>query len=334
MSATHVFSENPALADAWYAVACSGDVAPGPLGVRVLGRPYVLWRDPDGVVTASADRCPHREAPLSAGTVIDGCLQCCYHGWQFGAGGRCVLVPSAQPGVPVPPRAHLAPVGATERYGLVWICPGVPREDIPKIVQEDDPAFRRINPDVEVWQTSATRMVDNFLDITHFPFVHAGTIGGETDEVVPRLELEQLDDSFFGYAYDVTVSNPEIAVATSGVQSSGAVTRRMSSGFALPFASRSTIAYETGLEHILLLLSTPIDDVTSYFIFVVWRNDDFSVPSDEVLRFDLAIGAEDKAMLEQLDGVLPLDVSETVSVQSDKASVEWRRRFASLLAGG
>ena len=333
MSTTHVFSDNPTLADSWYAVARSGDVAPGPLGVRLLGRPYVLWRDPDGVVTASADRCPHREAPLSAGTVIDGCLQCCYHGWQFGSGGRCVLVPSAQPGVPVPPRAHLAPVGATERYGLVWICPGVPREDIPKIVQEDDPSFRRLNPDVEVWQASATRMVDNFLDITHFPFVHAGTIGGETDEVVPRLELEQLDDSFFGYAYEVTVSNPEIAGATSGMQGSGAVTRRMSSGFALPFASRSTISYETGLEHILLLLSTPIDDVTSYFIFVVWRNDDFSVPSNEVLRFDLAIGAEDKAMLERLDGVLPLDLAGTVSVQSDKPSVEWRRRFAALLAG-
>ena len=333
MSTTYVFSDNPTLADSWYAVARSGDVAPGPLGVRVLGRAYVLWRDPDGVVTASADRCPHREAPLSAGTVIDGCLQCCYHGWQFGAGGRCVLVPSAQSGVPVPPRAHLAPVGATERYGLVWICPGVPREDIPKIVQEDDPSFRRLNPDVQVWQASATRMVDNFLDITHFPFVHAGTIGGETDEVVPRLELEQLDDSFFGYAYEVTVSNPEMAVATSGVQGGAAVSRRMSSGFALPFACRSTIAYETGLEHILLLLSTPIDDVTSYFIFVVWRNDDFSVPSDEVLRFDLAIGAEDKQMLERLDGVLALDLTGTVSVQSDKPSVEWRRRFAALLSG-
>jgi len=331
MSTTHVFSDNPALADSWHAVARSGDVAPGPLSVRVLGRPYVLWRDPEGVVTASADRCPHREAPLSAGTVIDGCLQCCYHGWQFGAGGRCVLVPSAQPGVPVPPRAHLAPVGATERYGLVWICPGVPREDIPKIVQEDDPSFRRLNPDVQVWQASATRMVDNFLDITHFPFVHAGTIGGDrrggskarvgaTRRQLLRLRLRG----------DRQQSRDRRA--TSGVQGAEAVARRMSSGFALPFACRSTIAYETGLEHILLLLSTPIDDVTSYFVFVVWRNDDFSVPSDEVLRFDLAIGAEDKLMLERLDGVLPIDLAGTVSVQSDKPSVEWRRRFAALLA--
>src|SRR4029077_1950578 len=83
--------------------------------------------------------------------------------------------------------------------------------------------------------------------------------------------------------------------------------RRMTTGFHLPFSVRSTIHYETGLDHILLLLSTPVDDVTSLFTFVVWRNDDFTVPADEVLRFDKAIGAEDRRMLERVPGVLPLD---------------------------
>ena len=76
----------------------------------------------------------------------------------------------------------------------------------------------------------------------------------------------------------------------------------MTTGFHLPFAVRSTIHYETGLDHILLLLSTPVDDVTSLFTFVVWRNDDFTVPADEVLRFDQAIGAEDQLMLERVPG--------------------------------
>ena len=105
----------------------------------------------------------------------------------------------------------------------------------------------------------------------------------------------------------------------------------MSSGFALPFAVRSTIAYETGLRHILLLLTTPIDDVNCYFTFVVWRNDDFAVSAEEVIAFDRMIGAEDKAMLELIPGVLPLTQTGVVSVQSDKGSVEWRRQFAELL---
>ena len=107
----------------------------------------------------------------------------------------------------------------------------------------------------------------------------------------------------------------------------------MSSGFSLPFLCRSTIEYDTGLAHVLLLVSTPIDDVTSYFSFVVWRNDDFSVPADEVIVFDRAIGAEDKRMLETLDGVLPLDQTSLVSVQADKCSVEWRRQLAALVNG-
>jgi hypothetical protein len=106
----------------------------------------------------------------------------------------------------------------------------------------------------------------------------------------------------------------------------------MTTGFHLPFTVRSTIHYETGLDHLILLCSTPVDDVTSLFTFVIWRNDDHSVPAEEVIAFDRAIGAEDKRMLEQVPGVLPLDQHRTVSVQSDRPSVEWRRRLAALLA--
>jgi hypothetical protein len=66
---------------------------------------------------------------------------------------------------------------------------------------------------------------------------------------------------------------------------------------------------------------------------VVWRNDDFSVPGEEVTRLDRLIGAEDKRMLEQVRGPLPLDATTLVSVQSDRASVEWKRRLKDLLSG-
>lgn len=50
-----------------------------------------------------------------------------------------------------------------------------------------------------------------------------------------------------------------------------------------------------------------------------------------MIAFDRAIGAEDKRMLERVPGVLPLDQTSTASVQSDKPSVEWRRRLAAIL---
>jgi phenylpropionate dioxygenase-like ring-hydroxylating dioxygenase large terminal subunit len=324
-----ILCSSDAVVNAWHPVARTVDIINTPVSAQLLGRSLVLWRTPSGHVLAATDRCPHREAPLSAGTVEGGCLVCPYHGWTFGDEGRCVRVPSATEGVPVPPRAHLKPFDCQERYGLVWVCLGVPAAPIPEIVQDRDPSYRRINTPVEVWNVSATRMTDNFLDITHFPYVHTGTFGRGQNPVVPRFELQPLDDDFYGYRYEVFANN-DIGELASG-QTDLVVHREMSSGFNLPFTVRSTIKYDTGLEHILLLCSTPIDDVRSYFTFVVWRNDDFSVSAEEIIRFDLAIGAEDKRMLEQLDGVLPLDQTTLVSVAADRCSVEWRRQLAELL---
>ena len=323
---------NAALRNRWHAVARSNEVGGAPVRRTLLGEHVVLWRDGQHRVSALPDRCSHREAKLSLGAVKDGCIECPYHGWQFVADGTCTHVPSATPGVPVPPKAHLAAHRATEKFGLVWVCLGEPAAPLPDVAQDSDPSFRRINTDLEVWRTSATRMADNFLDITHFPFVHVGTFGRGQETTVPKVELGPLDGGFYGYAYEVFANNEDAGTVASG-QSGGVVHRRMTSGFSLPFLCRSTIEYDTGLAHVLLLVSTPIDDVTSYFSFVVWRNDDFSVPADEVIVFDRAIGAEDKRMLETLDGVLPLDQTSLVSVQADKCSVEWRRQLAALVNG-
>ena len=213
---------------------------------------------------------------------------------------------------------------------MVWVCPGEPTTAIPVIAQDTDPAFRRINTGVEPWSVSTPRLVDNFMDFSHFPWVHVGTFGGAQDPRVPKLDLEQLDDCFYGYRYEVDASDPDEAVATSGSDEE-VVHRHMSTGFALPFIVRSTIRYADGLEHILLLCSTPVDDLHSLFTFVVWRNDDFSTDPEEIIAFDRAIGAEDKAMLEQVPGTMPLGRTDLVSVQSDKPSVEWRRRFAEMI---
>ncbi|MFK7917025.1 MAG: Rieske 2Fe-2S domain-containing protein [Ilumatobacter sp.] len=321
--------DNETLRNHWYVVAESVDVETAPVAITLLGRDLVIWRSSSGEVVAAPDRCPHREAPLSEGTVHDGCVVCPYHGWKFGDDGRCVEVPSSGPDRPVPPAAHLQTVNASERYGLVWLCLGEPVAAIPDMAAEVDDAYRRINTGVDTWSVSATRMTDNFLDVSHFPYVHIGTFGIAQDTDVPKIEMEQLDDDFFGYAYEVDVRNEAGSVA-SGLDDA-VVTRQMSTGFNLPFTVRSTIRYETGLDHLILLCTTPIDDVTSYFTFVIWRNDDFSVPADEVIVFDRAIGAEDKVMLEKIPGVLSLDQRATVSVQSDKPSVEWRRRLADLM---
>lgn len=320
------------LRDQWYVVADASDVGEAPRAVTLLGERYVVWRPAggrvDGPIAAAPDRCPHRHGPLSAGTVADGCLVCPYHGWSFDADGACVLVPSAGAGAPVPPTARLALCPARERYGLVWISPGRPNGEPPTIAQDADPDYRRVTAGIETWHTSATRMTDNFCDVAHFPFVHAGTIGADTDPVVGAVDVEQLDGDFTGYRYVVDVRDERGDI----------VRQAMSTGFALPFSVRSNTTYESGpragQDRVLLLCTTPVDDVSSLFTFVVWRNHDHDLPAEELLAFDRAIGAEDRTMLEQIPGALPLDVTGTVDVRSDRLSVRWRQAFGRLVAAG
>ena len=324
---TDSFCAAPAVRTQWYVVADATDVSDAPVAVTLLGDRFVLWRGSSGDVAAAPDRCPHREAPLSAGTVANGCLVCPYHAWTFGADGACVAVPSAGPGTPIPSAANLSLVAVRERYGLVWLCPGVPTGEPPEIPQDRDAAFRRVTAGIETWHVSATRMVDNFCDVAHFPYVHAGTIGPDTDPVVAAVHVEALDADFTGYQYAVDVLD----------ESGDDVRQRMSTGFHLPFVVRSNTHYESGPrighDRVLLLCTTPIDDVTSLFTFVSWRNHDHDLSAGEFLAFDRAIGAEDKAMLERIGGVLPLDQSATVSVRADRLSAEWRRQFIALLGG-
>jgi phenylpropionate dioxygenase-like ring-hydroxylating dioxygenase large terminal subunit len=323
------FIASAALRSAWHPVAESDDVTDGPLAVTLLGRALVLWRS-GGSIVAAPDRCPHREAPLSIGRVTDGVLACGYHGWSFGAAGACVSIPSSGATATIPPTAHLPCVEVRERYGLVWIRLESGDSDLPEIPQESDPAFRRINSGMQRWAVSTPRMVDNFCDVSHFPWVHVGTFGEHQDPVVDRVELDDLDHGWFGYEYEVEVANPEAAESATGV-ADAVVRRRMSTGFHLPFDVRSTIRYETGLEHVLLLCSTPVDDETSLFTFVVWRNDDHGSDPEAAIAFDRAIGAEDQRLLEQIPGTMPLHRKDLVSVQADRCSVEWRRRVSELL---
>jgi phenylpropionate dioxygenase-like ring-hydroxylating dioxygenase large terminal subunit len=325
------FARHPAIRRSWQAVLRSADLTDAPKAVRVCGDDVVVWRDGSGKVTATPDRCPHREALLSNGAIVDGLLECPYHGWSFDGDGRCVYIPSSGRGAPIPSKAHLGCISVQERYGLVWLALEPPTQDLPDIVQDRDPTFRRHVEPLDLWRVAATRMVDNFCDVAHFAWVHTGTFGTGIDPAVQPVALEQLDEDFYGWRYAVEVANTGQGTVTTG-QAAPTVERLMTTGFALPLLVRSTIMYPaTGLTHVILLVSTPVDDEHSLFTFLIWRNDDFAVPLDEVITFDRMIGAEDKRMLETVPGTLALTNLGLVSTQADRASVEWRRRLHDLL---
>ncbi|WP_395396748.1 aromatic ring-hydroxylating dioxygenase subunit alpha [Novosphingobium sp. BL-8A] len=170
------------LKDLWYVAGWSSDLAPGErVGRTFLDQQVVLWRSADGVVSALEDRCIHRAMPLSAGVVDGAVIRCPYHGLEFGGNGRCTRIP-AQDRVPDTARIRAYPL--VERQGLLWIWMGDAHRADPALVPDypihEDPVYAWRSAHFPVngnWQL----LVDNLMDLSHLPYIHANTIGGNPE---------------------------------------------------------------------------------------------------------------------------------------------------------
>ena len=164
------------LAHHWFVVATSEELGEKPLSRALLGTPLALFRS-QGAPAVLLDRCPHRNAPLSVGKTVDGTIQCPYHGWRFDESGSCVF----RPGVPQAEKDALfnsCGFRSVERNGLIWVnlsSSVVSEATIPQTSWWSDPGFASF-----VWTSqvhaSFADAIENLLDATHTPFVHAGLV--------------------------------------------------------------------------------------------------------------------------------------------------------------
>ena len=152
-----------------------------PIAATLLGQALVLWRDELGAARAFADQCPHRGAALSLGKVVHlqgkARLQCAYHGWQFDGAAQCQHVP-AQPRWQPPPGLCARAYACVESQGMVWVClqPNA-LAAVPRFALDADATWVHAISGPYAVSTSAPRLVENFLDMTHFGFVHEGFLG-------------------------------------------------------------------------------------------------------------------------------------------------------------
>ena len=65
-----------------------------PTRVRLLGEDLVLFRDGNGRLGILGLHCSHRGTSLEFGRVEDAGIRCCYHGWLYDVGGRCLEQPA------------------------------------------------------------------------------------------------------------------------------------------------------------------------------------------------------------------------------------------------
>jgi phenylpropionate dioxygenase-like ring-hydroxylating dioxygenase large terminal subunit len=325
-------SEIPAFREYWYPVAYTSEVTTAPRRVRVLGDDYVVWRgSPDGPVGAAVDECPHRAARLSQGWVADGDLVCPYHGWSFDVSGACTRIPQNDPDKPIPPRARALSTLVEERYGLVWLCPGMPRASIPDLPEAADPEYVIIHELMETWAASAPRITDNALDVSHLSWVHRNSIGDASNPRLRDLVVEREGEGLrMSVSYISRVTDQQ--KANTGITEDFTV-RTTNAQLLQPFVFRGLLEYENGLRHVLYKTCTPIDDTHTLFCQFIARND---APDEAkragIIAVDRQVQQEDKQLLEGVRPEFPLELQTEMHTRSDRMTVEYRRILAELAA--
>lgn len=183
----------------WYVVLSSKQLNDRPIGVTRLGEKLVFWRAATGKVACLSDWCAHRGVQLSKGKVVDGHVQCPFHGFEFDSSGQVVIIPAIGRNAEPPKAFKTGYYPAYEAHGLIWIWWGTqPPTDLqpPQFFPDIDESFSYADA-FDPWNAHYSRVIENQLDVVHLPFIHANTIGRGGRTVVDGPGVKWINPDFF-----------------------------------------------------------------------------------------------------------------------------------------
>lgn len=178
----------------WYVACESQELRRRPLSRVIFGKPFVLFRGNTGHPVALEDRCAHRNYPLSKGKVVNGTIQCGYHGWCYDGSGHVCNIPSITTLEETTKSISVPQYPCLEQDGYIWVvpCSRLNTEFPPRVPRLGEPylqTFRlktRFSGDVET-------CLENFLDCPHAAFVHKGLFRTHSPKVI-EAQLRVRDD--------------------------------------------------------------------------------------------------------------------------------------------
>lgn len=301
---------------------------------RVLGRQVVVWPAADGTVGVLDDRCSHRSARLSQGTIhSDGLLSCPYHGWRFDRNGECRSRPQC-PDQEISPSCRIKSYAATVRYGYVWVnFENNAQTFIPDFPESVDPKIRQIEGFHEVWNCSAYRLIENGLDHYHHFFVHEGLLKTVTPIPTPiDAPIVELDDGFY-YSTVLQLTNSKKLGGALGHGNTD-VTVKRSVRWIAPFGISLELDWSHGLWQRIVQYAIPIDSQSCIMNRFYLRNDrEEDVSIKQLLDFERTLVDQDRLILESM-GVEedPLSENSEHLLDADLPIALMRNRLKRLLA--
>jgi len=207
-------------------------------------------------------------------------------------------------------------------YGHVWTTLGSPEKpplDMPEFQEE---GRRLVKVGAVTVRASALRIVENFLDMSHFPYVHTGILGEEpvTEVNDYKIEIREPEDEI--WTTDCSFFQPQAAASADDGQISEYMYRVSS-----PFV---TVLYKTcpvvdGAWDLVGIFVQPKDEAECDVHTFMLVFDDTSTMAD-LVHFQQEIFLQDRSILEnQIPPGLPLDPKDEMAIKADGSSMMYRR---------
>ncbi|AWR96843.1 Rieske 2Fe-2S domain-containing protein [Acidianus sulfidivorans JP7] len=292
----------------WLPVAFSDEIK-DKYETSLLNHEILIIRKGDKLYALN-NRCPHRLAKLSRGKITDEEIQCPYHGWKFNLDGKLTLVPSLGKSINVKLRKYYV----KEKYGIIWISIDEPREDLPEIKEWD--SFRRIKCGPYYINANPFRVLENLLDVSHFPYVHESYLGDPKYSEIPEYEAKITNDYVIAKNIQVYQPNPD-GKKSGRYETYTYIVYR-------PLFIYFTKTDEKGETFSMIFSIKPERKDKSVVFAWIFMNYNYEVDSEEIRKFEDTIIMQDKEVLETQPYEYYLDLSKEIHVKADKASILYR----------
>lgn len=320
----------------WYVAADLSEITDKPKHVKVLGQKLVLFKDETGQIACLSDICVHRGASLSAGKVVNGCIECPYHGWRYDKKGVAVKVPAQKEGAKIPRRARVDAYPVEVKFGWVWVFMGdlpeaerPPLPDFPEYEQTD--TWRMIRGEY-IWKADYARVIENGLDFSHAPFVHP-TFGDPEHAVIDDFEVEHHE---WGAGAEVTYLPPMYKGIWKMIRRERTPVRANPSFHMSGGLMCLKVHITKTWSQIIFDVNTPVDENTTHTRWIHARNFmRFGWADRDAMRRVQNIFVQDAAVVEKIQPqLLPVDLSEELSLKSDGLQMAYRRMRRNFIKKG
>ena len=216
----------------------------------------------------------------------------------------------------------LQPLPFRERYGCVWTTLGTPPRELFDIPEADEPDRRFVPCGWVTMRASGLRVVENFLDMAHFPFVHKDVLGAEDHADVPFYDSEIRRDVDEVWASNCSFYQPRIA-ATESEGAFVQLTYRVPTPFTV-MLYRVCPTSPNRLDAIALFIQ-PLEEDLCRAQPVMYLVDEISTHTS-LLNFEQVIFLQDRIILEnQRPLLLPLEPRRETPTRADSSSIAYRR---------